>query len=194
MEVPNALYDEGELLSQIAAHNEAAFGKLFHRYHHQLGTFIFNLTKSHELSEEVVQDVFLKIWINRKDLKEINNFKAYLFTVSKNHALNCLKKVARENTLTSIVETDLIPERTDEWPENELYNLLDEAIDHLPPQQKKVYLLSRHERMKYNDIALQLNLSRETVKKYLQLASESITSYIKSRSTNTITLLILYFL
>ena len=60
------------------------------------------------------------------------------------------------------------------------YSLLDEAIDHLPPQQQKVYLLSRHKRLKYDEIATQMGLSRETVKKYLQGATHSITNFVQS--------------
>jgi RNA polymerase sigma-70 factor (ECF subfamily) len=101
--------------------------------------------------------------------------------ISKNHALNCLKKLAKERIKVKNLEEDNIrymlnPDMNDT---NLYYNLLDEAIDHLPPQQQKVYLLSRHNRLKYAEIATQLKLSRETVKKYLQKATTSITDYVK---------------
>ena len=100
---------------------------------------------------------------------------------SKNHALNCLKELAKQKVQMRKLEIsglDLtIP---DEQEDNMYYNLLDEAIDHLPSQQQKVYLLSRHSRLKYAEIADQLKLSRETVKKYLQIATISITDYVRS--------------
>jgi len=171
--------NERELLTQVASGNEYAFRKLFMVHHQLLGVHMLRITNSVELAEEIVQDVFLKIWLTRETLVGVDNFKAYLFVISKNHALNCLKKLAKERLLIKTMENNgfgaLVPETTDT---DMYYNLLDEAIDQLPPQQQKVYLLSRHGRLKYAEIADQLELSRETVKKYLQIATTSITEYV----------------
>ncbi|WP_183559170.1 sigma-70 family RNA polymerase sigma factor [Mucilaginibacter sp. SP1R1] len=183
--------DEGELLTQVASGNEYAFRKLFMAYHQQLGVHMLRITNSVELAEEVVQDVFLKIWLTRESLVGVDNFKAYLFVISKNHALNCLKKLAKERMLQKSMEDSslkrLVVETTDT---NMYYNLLDEAIDQLPPQQQKVYLLSRHGRLKYAEIADQLELSKETVKKYLQIATTSITDYVHDHQEVTVFLLL----
>mgnify|MGYP000597832205 CR=1 FL=1 len=90
--------NEKVLLSNVAAGDENAFAKLFKNYYNQLGGFIMRLTESESLTQEIVQDVFLKIWINRTALSEIDCFKAYLPVVAKNHAFNCLKQIARENS------------------------------------------------------------------------------------------------
>lgn len=169
--------DERALLMQVASGDENAFRRLFMLHHQQLGVHMLRITNSIELAEEVVQDVFLKIWFTRESLVRVDNFKAYLFVISKNHALNCLKKLAKERAMIRQLENTGNPNPevagTDMY-----YNLLDEAIDQLPPQQQKVYLLSRHGRLKYTEIADQLELSRETVKKYLQIATVSITEYV----------------
>ncbi|MGN8070445.1 RNA polymerase sigma factor [Mucilaginibacter sp. SG564] len=169
--------DEKDLLMQVASGNENAFRQLFMLHHQQLGVHMLRITNSIELAEEVVQDVFVKIWFTRESLVRVDNFKAYLFVISKNHALNCLKKLAKERAMIRQLEDadrpNLEVAGTDMY-----YNLLDEAIDQLPPQQQKVYLLSRHGRLKYTEIADQLELSRETVKKYLQIATLSITEYV----------------
>jgi RNA polymerase sigma-70 factor (family 1) len=183
--------DERELLMQVASGNEHAFRQLFTRHHQQLGGHMLRITNSIELAEEVVQDVFVKIWFTRESLVRVDNFKAYLFVISKNHALNCLKKLAKERAMIKQLEDvgagSLNPEMagTDMY-----YNLLDEAIDQLPPQQQKVYLLSRHGRLKYTEIADQLELSRETVKKYLQIATVSITEYVHEHLEVIVLLLI----
>jgi RNA polymerase sigma-70 factor (ECF subfamily) len=186
-----AQLNESELLVQVASGNEQAFRKLFMMYHQQLGVHMLRITNSTELAEEVVQDVFLKIWLTRESLVGVDNFKAYLFVISKNHALNCLKKLAKERVLVKHLEDGdlriMIPEVADT---DMYYNLLDEAIDHLPPQQQKVYLLSRHNRLKYAEIADQLELSRETVKKYLQIATVSITEYVHEHLEVTAMLLV----
>jgi RNA polymerase sigma-70 factor (family 1) len=176
----NKPHHENELLLKVAAGDEHAFRLLFTTYHQQLGTHIYRITNSTELAEEVVQDVFLKIWMTRETLSNIEDFKAYLFVISKNYALNCLKKLAKERVQIKQLEQSSIGLLNVEQDSGIYYNLLDEAIDHLPPQQQKVYLLSRHNRLKYAEIADQLKLSRETVKKYLQIATTSITDYVRT--------------
>lgn len=179
-----------ELLLKVAANDEQAFRQLFDNYHQQLGAHMLQITRSMELAEEVVQDVFLKIWMSREVLTEVRDFRAYLFVVSKNHALNCLRRLAKERVLKKEWESDQRVRRLTADTEQSAgyYSLIDKAIDQLPPQQQKVYLLSRHQRLKYSEIAIQLNLSRETVKKYLQFAIASIRSYIRK------SLIIIYFI
>lgn len=172
---------EKELLLKVANGDEHAFSELFNTHHQLLGAHIYRITDSVELAEEVVQDVFLKIWMSRETLTAVQNFRAYLFVISKNHALNCLRKVAKERVQQKFLEENSQSVTADDNPGLEsYYSLLDEAIDHLPPQQQKVYLLSRHNRLKYDEIARQMGLSRETVKKYLQGATHSITSFVQS--------------
>lgn len=175
---------ENDVLRQVAEGDQRAFRRLFDLYHHKLGAYIYGITKSRELAEEIVQDVFLKIWNNRTNLNEINNFQGYLFIISKNHALNCLKNTASRHLAVTDLE-ELSNEMILEDPQeaNERYILIDEAIDRLPQQQKLVYLMSRHEGLRYTEIADRMSLSRETVKKYLQLSTESISNYIRKRLT-----------
>ncbi|MBD1366614.1 sigma-70 family RNA polymerase sigma factor [Mucilaginibacter sp. ZT4R22] len=172
---------ENDLLLRVADGDEHAFSELFNTHHQLLGTHIYRITGSAELAEEVVQDVFLKIWLSRESLAAVQHFRAYLFVISKNHALNCLRKLAKERLRQKTIEENamaLIPEENSGL--DAYYSLLDEAIDHLPPQQQKVYLLSRHKRLKYDEIANQMGISRETVKKYLQASTHSITNFVQS--------------
>jgi RNA polymerase sigma-70 factor (family 1) len=172
---------EKDLLLKVAGGDEQSFSELFYTHHQLLGTHIYRITGSAELAEEVVQDVFLKIWLNRESLENIENFRAYLFVISKNHALNCLRKLARERLQQKTIEDNALALSPEDNPGlDAYYALLDQAIDHLPPQQQKVYLLSRHNRLKYDEIASQMGLSRETVKKYLQASTHSITNFVQA--------------
>lgn len=171
-------FEEKELILQVSKGNEHAFSLLFRQYHLHLATFVYKLTDSYELTEEIVQDVFLKIWTNRTQLTAVKNFKAYLFTVSKNHSLNCLKQAVKEKA----VRQHWKHEHSRLFSEDELTNyhlLLDQAIDTLPPQQQRVYLLSKHEHLKYAEIADRMGISKETVKSYLKLATSTVISYLK---------------
>lgn len=178
----SSAHNERELLLQVAQGNEKALSELFYQYHHHLGIYIYQLTSSRELAEEIVQDVFLKIWTNRESLTQVDNFKTWLFVIAKNHALNCLRKLVRERMQrqqwANSQESELLPEETNG---EEQFQLIDQAISQLPPQQKKVFILSRYRRLKYEEIARELNLSRETVKSYLQIATASINRFVTNR-------------
>lgn len=186
------IHGEQKLLHDLAKGDEKAFRAIFASYADVLGKHILRITRSQELAEEVVQDVFLKIWLKREELTAVRDFRAYLFVLSRNYAINYLKKTA--NALLDGQEADRVAVEDIDVSEyehdNDYYALIDEAIDRLPPQQQKVYLLSRHERLKYNEIASRLNLSRETVKKYLQIATESVTAYVRK---GFVTILLIFF-
>jgi RNA polymerase sigma-70 factor (family 1) len=175
---------EDELLRSVAEGSEAAFRILYLKYHHRLGAFIYRLTDSHETSEEIVQDVFLRIWQNREKLESIKSFKAYLFVMSKNQAFNCLKKAVAEKVKFLKLESHYEELYAEESAEIEIdrYALLDKAIEQLPEQQKRAYLLSKHKRLTYEQVAKEMNLSPETVKKYLKIAMASISNHVKESS------------
>jgi RNA polymerase sigma-70 factor (family 1) len=187
--------DELQLVSRISKGDPVSFRKFYERYHQLLATHILRITRSQSHTEEIVQDVFLKIWDNREALETVRDLRSYLFTVSKNHALNALKKIASERD--SRVEVDwTFVEKTrgiQEPNDSDYYRLLDEAVDRLPNQQRTVFLMSRHERLTYDEIATRLNLSKETVKKYLQIATESITTYLRKKTPASFPLWILLF-
>jgi RNA polymerase sigma-70 factor (family 1) len=185
-------HNERLLLQQVAKGDEEAFSILFKRYYQFLATHIFRITESREMAEEVVQDVFLKIWMAREALPEIQNIRSYLVTLSRNHGINTLKRQLREweklsefITYERQVSKNLQTSNTKDFQGT----LIDEAIDNLPPRQKQVYLLHRHERQSYDQIAAKLGVGKESVKKNLQLASRSITDYIKGRLVSLLFLL-----
>lgn len=183
-------YNERELLLKVAKGDESAFRELYLYWQPQLASFIFRITKSKESASEIVQDVFLKIWLTREALKEIENFKSYLFVISRNQALNAFHKSMREIRQIDQLGKS-ISEEPNEFDENKYSRLalVDEAIDHLTDRRKEVYLLHRHQKLTYNQIGLRLGISRESVKTHLELAIKSITKYLKDRMTMVILLL-----
>lgn len=173
------------LLQFVAQGDELAFGQLYEHWQPQLASFIFRITKSKEIAAEIVQDVFLKIWINRELLSGIDQFKSYLFVVCRNHALNALRKAVREFEQFQELETINFDKTSpdDEDTETNRLTIVDIAIDKLSPRQKEIYLLHRHEGFTYHQIAAKLGIGKETVKTHLDLAVKSITEYIKSHIT-----------
>lgn len=177
------LDNEKELLREVAKGDAAAFTRLFDAYHRDLGEYIFRLTESAEASEDILQDVFLKVWQKREGLPALNSFTYYLFTLSKNRTLNHLRKKANEHVRdrewTRQFE-DSIPAMDVPNPGEELDRLIDAALASLPAQQQRVYLLSRREHLKYREIAKELGISPETVKKHLQFAVAAIKQYLRN--------------
>jgi RNA polymerase sigma-70 factor (family 1) len=186
-----SIYDnEKELFLGVANGDEMAFRKLYDQYHQVLATYIYRLTRSMAETEEIVHDVFLKLWMTRETLHGIDNVKAYLFVISRNHALNVIKKRIRQLFRSRQWQKEMAEEEAKDEKGELLYSLVDQAIDQLPPQQKKVFLLARYERLTYEEVGVKLGISRETVKSYLKLATHSITHFIKNHVE--ISLLILF--
>lgn len=186
MPLPNEilyLYNEAELLKLIAKSDEFAFTKLFTHYRDRIYSIAFKLTKSTIIAEEIVQDVFLKIWLKRANLNDIQNFSAYLFIVTRNDAYKVLKDIARNykkvtlltdeyQLFTNIDTSDLVMEK-------EFNLLLQNAIERLPNQQKQVYTLMKTQEFKRNEVAHQLDLKPETVKFHLAQAMKNIRDFCK---------------
>ena len=177
-----------ELILKVSEGDETAFRGIFNIYYNQLAGFIFRISGSEQLAQEIVQDVFLKIWINKKELVNIECFKAYLFVVAKNHAFNCLKQIAREKTKQQEwVNTVLVNASADNNNNNDdaaasaqSEKVIEQAVAMLPPQQKRVYLLSRIDGKKQQEIAAELNVSLETVKKHMVLALRFLKNHVRT--------------
>lgn len=161
------LADENEVLAKVAAGDELAFAELFNWYYQPLGQSLLKLTESVQLTQEIVQDAFVKIWLRKEKLTDIDNFSGYLFILCRNQAFTTLKRLAKEKKLQPLVQQQLQWEAELEDLENpsEHYRtLIQQAVDKLPAQQRKIYQLSRYERMKYEEIGEKLGLSPETIK------------------------------
>jgi RNA polymerase sigma-70 factor (ECF subfamily) len=168
------------LLQQVSEGDQNAFKQLFKIHKDAIYSIAFTFAKSVELSEEIVQDVFLKIWLRRANLNDIQNFKAYLFVTTRNHVYHVLKQIAQnyKTTLMPVEDHLLVDNDTvDIVIEKEYSLLLKRAIARLPNQQREVYTLIRDHGLKRNEVACQLNLQPETVKFHLAQAMKNIRSF-----------------
>jgi len=169
----SCLLNIDDLLPKVATGDSEAFKVLYHQYRHRLYGFLYQLTKSHSVSEDLLQDTFLRIWEDRARLAEIKDFKAYVFTMVKHRALNSLKRIGKEELL--IRQMALDPEAEDWGTEsnvryNELKRNIDRVVRQLPPQQRTVYQMSREQGLRQEEISERLNVTVTTVKKHLTLS------------------------
>ncbi len=182
--------EERDLLLRTAQGDERAFRALFDQYKRLLLSFVYRITQDHASAEEIVQDIFVKIWMTREGLTAIQSFKNYLFIVSRNQSLNLVEKEKRLFLKQQAYQKEMLS-KPPEHPESERpYHLIDEAIERLPAQQQRTWLLSRHEGLTYEEIAQKMNLSRETVKYYIRLANDSIKDYIADNNIQLFVLLL----
>lgn len=177
----NLPYNEQEILRLVASGDAKAFEALFRHYNKKIYTFARHLTESTDLAEEIVQDVFLKIWLKQADLLAINHFENYLFIVARNQIFTTLKKIARRSTVA--LEDELSLNTDQDTPESQLMHkesltLIQQAVSRLPSQQYAVYQLSKENGLTREQIAEQLNLSPETIKVHLSRAMRSIRAYV----------------
>jgi RNA polymerase sigma-70 factor (family 1) len=189
--------DENELLLQISNGDKRAFTKLFDRYYKPLSSYVQRITESSIVTEDIIQEVFIKIWVNRDGLVKINSISNYIFILSKNETLNHLRKIAkytvRFQALDNGIDYSDSIESTDEIDEFSL--LINKALEQLPPQQRKIYQLSKIDKLKHDEIAKQLNLSVETIKKHSSLAMKNIKYWIEKylKEEHLLFITILYF-
>lgn len=169
-QVSPILFNEKEYFIRMSQGDEAAFTEIFFHYSARIHPFIKKMTRSEEVTEELVQDVFVSLWKSREKLPEINNYSAYIFTFATNRTYNYLKVKAREiKRLQALaaVEKDFTNNTIETIDLNESRELINELVNELAPQQKLIYKLTREEGLSHEEIALQLNISKNTVKNHL---------------------------
>jgi RNA polymerase sigma-70 factor (family 1) len=180
---PNKRKIEAGLLAQVAAGDEDSFKRLFSLYHERLFSYITTIVKSRQIAEEIVMDVFLKIWLGKDIIPQIGNFDAFLFRVARNKSIDFLRSAATDPKFTNLL-WDTIQQLSGADQADaamlmrEYETKLREAISLLSAQRRKAWQLSRDEQMSHEQIALQLGLSKHTVNNHIVEAQRFIRSYL----------------
>lgn len=152
---------DSELIEKIKIGDRSAFRLIFLKYHSKLIEFTYYRTRNLEISKDLVQDIFVKIWISRNTLDPQKSIKSYLYKALVNKIINYVSSSSSKTLKFDDVIFDSGSEN------NELENKIDifTAIEKLPNQLKTVFMLSRIEGFKYSEIAGILNLSVKAVEK-----------------------------
>ena len=174
--------DEKKLILLLGESDKDAFTEIFDYYRDRIFSRTMRFLKSQALAEEIVQDVFLKIWLKRSELQHVQSLHAYISSMANNLIIDRLKNLSYETTARNelskrqryIEDTDYL------LRQHEYQQLIQDAINLLPTQQKKVYELAKTAGMNQQAIAEKMHLSRLTVKKHMAKALQFIRRYINS--------------
>lgn len=179
---PKILPNERELFAQMAEGSEAAFTDIFFHYIPVLQPHIFKMTRSEDATQDIIHDVFLKIWLSREKMAEIENYRAYIFRMTTNQTYDWLKRIAKEKiaiagTRLRTIESINTTEETIDF--NQSAEIIKKAVAQLPQQRKLVFKLSREEGLSHDEIAERLNISKNTVSNHLTEALRFIKDYLQ---------------
>lgn len=175
--------DKAHLLENFRDGDEKAFKVLYDYYHRKVYRFAYSFLKEKEPSQEILQETFINLWVNREKLDIKKPLEPYLFVICKRLVLDAFRKVTstnalREGLLKKISEIDNRTEESIIY--TDIMSYAEKAIAKLPRQQQLVFRLSRIEGLSFDEIAEQLNLSRNTVKNHLVVALKTLRTQLEN--------------
>lgn len=190
-------YNERETLSLLRDGNARAFEAIYQRHKRTLATNVLALVKSEILAEEILQEVFLRVWRHRERIDIDKPFEHYLNTIGRNLVYDTFRKLVRDKQLanelqTSQTESYLHVEEALLKAENR--QLLHAAIEKLPPQRKKVYTRFVIEEKSYKEISEELGISKATINEHIQLANRAIMLFFKQSGNHWIEIVLITLL
>lgn len=169
--------DEEEVLVQLREGDHDAFAKLYDLYWSQVYNFCRLYVQSVDDCKEIVQQVFMKVWEARALIKERENFKGFLFIITRNIVFNLSKKSFNEafykmSVLSAFSESSAEDccDIEEEIIASQLSEYIDQLVEMLPPRQKEVFILSRKHHLSYKEISSQLNIGEKTVEQHISKA------------------------
>ena len=185
--------NEPDLVKALSKGEIRAFNDLFQLYGNRMYRFAIGYLKSQPEAEELVQDVFLKVWERRSELKDNLSFKAYLFTI----AYNLIRKhFAKKALMHKYLEVQIIDDFDFDTTQNIDYlstkKLIDTIVDQLPPKRKIVFIRSRFEELTVNAIAKELGTSPKTVENQLVEALKFVREHLKSENLALLIFFVLF--
>lgn len=163
----------------ICKGHEPALTELYRLFGRRLLHFARVITRSPEIAEEIVEDVFVKLWTNRARINEVENLTVYLYVATKNQALNAVSQKARALIQApfddlDIETTHIVTDPYTQLVTAEMMQKMQQAVDNLPPRCKIIFKLVREDGLKHREVAEILNISINTVDVQMAIAIKKI--------------------
>jgi RNA polymerase sigma-70 factor (ECF subfamily) len=160
---------------------ENSFKCLFDNYKNRVYGYVLAISHSPYIAEEITQEIFIKLWLCRDILDQVENLEAYIFSIARNKTLNHLRKAAHNIKLLHELEGRMVTANNnidEKTLSSEYDKLVQEALISLSPQRRLVYQLSRQQGLNHEEIATHLQISRNTVKNHMVEALRFIRIYL----------------
>lgn len=160
---------------------ENLFSEIFRQHEHRLYALSFRLTKSDQSAKDIIQEVFLKLWEHRSGIHNIHNIEAWLYRLTENKIIDFLRKTSADDRLKRKIWDNLqqIVNESEQYVLAKEYNqIIQKAIDQLPPQRRLIYQMNKDGGMNYQQIANELQVSKHTVKNQLSSAVRSVRDFL----------------
>jgi RNA polymerase sigma-70 factor (ECF subfamily) len=189
---------DAELVIRLQQDEVSAFDTLYWKYHQAVYRNIFKFVKEQIITEDILQEVFAKLWEKRKEINASQSVAGWLFVISFNLSVDYVRKRLREQTIHKELlnldgDDNYSLDRKNIYEEQ--YQLLEKAIAQLSPKKRKIVTLCKLEGKTYDEVAEELKISRNTVKEHLSIAMVKLNDYIqKNKEHNTYIVLFLLFL
>jgi RNA polymerase sigma-70 factor (ECF subfamily) len=189
------LHNERELFNQLSLGDENAFTSIFHFYSRRLYPWLLKKTKEAEVAEEIMQDTFLRVWVNRERLAGMENPEGYIYKIAANLTLDHFRKLEMEHKILNRFQNrkanavDASAQGVIDLRETQ--KIIDQAVHRLPAQRKLIYTM-RQEGMSYDEIAAKLGLSSNTVRNQLISAGKFIRGYLLENGISSLALIAFY--
>lgn len=189
-------YTDEQLLLMLSGDDQQAFTELYNRYHTGIYNYQSAFVKIPSIAEDLTQEVFLKIWEARRRMEIHTSFTAYIFRISRNVAIDSIKKISADRQLRNEVMHNM----QSSFPENgisklqakEVHSLYNQAVDSLSRQRKAVYVLCREEGKTYEEAAKLLGISRHTVKEHMTESLRSLRHFLSEKAKTALLLAIIF--
>lgn len=186
-----------ELAILLTLNDEAAFSELYVRYKDKLYYFCLHLLKSKEEANDIVQEIFIRIWESRNFINPDLSFSSFLYTMARNRILNYFRDIDIDEKVKEILATQKVTEEEaidSKIIYTEYQVILQNAISQLPPQRRKIFNMSRIESISHKEIASELGISVNTVQEHISEALKFIKAYFSKHADMSISLLLAAFI
>lgn len=186
-----------DLVTLLTKDDEAAFSELYIRYKDKLYYFCLYLLKSKEEANDIVQEIFIRIWESRSFINPDLSFSSFLYTMARNRIMNFFRDMDIDTKVKEIVASQKITvEETTESQiiYTEYQEILQAAIEQLPTQRKRIFNMSRIENMSHKEIAAELDISVNTVQEHISEALKFIKIYFNKNADFTLAILLPLFI
>lgn len=182
------------LISDLINDDRDAFCRLYAKYRGKLRLFIIRFLHSADMADDICQDVFTIIWVNRRFLDTEASFQGYLYTITRNRILNFIRDSSHMQALDEYILAQAIDAGEDTFAlvtAGELEEALAQAVERLTGRQKEIFLMSRNQGLSHREIARILNLSPGTVNDHITNALKAIQAHLRKHYDSYVLFIIL---